>query len=65
MIHFNRSNLSLENTTANALSRFLHHGLHQDHDVSLNWQVFVSPMTLFAQPDGVDLTRSFGANDVS
>ena len=53
------------NTTADALSRFQHHGLHQDHEISVDWRVFVSPMTLFAQPDGVDLTRSFGAPHIS
>ena len=48
------------NETADALSRFQHHGLDSDHQIEVDWHTFVSQFSLFAQPSGVDLTGSFG-----
>ena len=47
------------NHTADALSRFQDHGLNPDHQMDVEWRAFVSPISLFARPHGVDLTASF------
>ncbi len=53
------------NETADALSRFQHHGLGRDHQIEVDWHTFVSPFSLFAQPSGVDLTDTFGPSPLS
>ena len=53
------------NETADALSRFQQHSLDPNHQIDVEWQTFVSPLSLFAQPRGVDLTSTFGTSQPS
>ncbi len=53
------------NHTADALNRFQHHDLNPDHQINVEWKKFVSPFSLFAQPNGVDLTDTFEASHLS
>ena len=50
------------NHTADALSRFQTHDLNPDHKIDVEWKRFVSPISIFAQPSGVDLTETFEAS---
>lgn len=51
------------NDLADALSRFKPHALHAEDQVQLQWQHFVTPVTLFQSPDAFDVSLAFGEKD--